>query len=157
MVRESSGWPACRRREALEAILSVMPLDTYVDAPARMMQVVGDADAVPEIVAEFQPSSTARADNPCETTGVERHAFYVEARKAYCIVQTAEARLYGNIILSQGRRAARLSVAKGGTACGFDRRGPEGRQWRRPRRSSMPARTRSTRCWTASCWRMATC
>lgn len=88
--------------QALEAILSVMPLDTFVDEPARVMQVVGDAGAVPEIVAEFNAIIEARADNPCKTTGIERHAFYVESRKAYLIVQTAEARFYGNIILSKG-------------------------------------------------------
>ncbi|MDJ0628743.1 MAG: RbsD/FucU domain-containing protein [Rhodobacter sp.] len=87
---------------ALEAILSLMPLDTYVAAPARTMQVVGDPGAVPEIVAEFQRIIDRTADAPAQVQGVERHAFYVEARKAYLIVQTAETRLYGNIILSKG-------------------------------------------------------
>ena len=88
--------------EALEAILRLMPLDSYVDAPARTMQVVGDPDAVPEIVAEFQQIIDSTADAPAKLQGVERQAFYVEARKAYCVVQTAETRLYGNIILSKG-------------------------------------------------------
>lgn len=88
--------------EALQAILSVMPLDTYVKAPARTMQVVGDPSAVPPIVAEFQGIIDAVADAPAQVTSVERHAFYVEARKTYCVVQTAEARQYGNIILSKG-------------------------------------------------------
>ncbi len=94
--------PGITATEALEAILSIMPLDSYVDAPARTMEVVGDPDAVPEVVAEFQRIINATADNPAQVRGVERHAFYVEARKAYCIVQTAETRLYGNIILSKG-------------------------------------------------------
>ncbi len=88
--------------EALEAVLSLMPLDTFVDEPARVMQVVGDPDAVPEIVAEFNAILAARADNPCKTAGIERHAFYEEARRAFVIVHTAETRLYGNIILSKG-------------------------------------------------------
>lgn len=88
--------------EALRAILTLMPLDSYVQAPARTMQVVGDPDAVPEIVAEFQSIIDATADHPAKVQGVERHAFYDEARRAYCIVQTAETRLYGNIILSKG-------------------------------------------------------
>lgn len=94
--------PGISATEALEAILSLMPLDTFVDEPARVMEVVGDPDAVPAIVTEFNAIIAARADNPCKTTGVERHAFYVEARKAYLIVQTAETRFYGNIILSKG-------------------------------------------------------
>lgn len=103
---------ACARRverlsgvsatEALKAILSLMPLDEYVEAPARTMQVVGDPQAVPAIVAEFQSIIDEVADRPARLRGVERHAFYEEARRAYCIVQTAETRLYGNIILSKG-------------------------------------------------------
>ena len=88
--------------EALRAILTLMPLDSYVDHPARTMQVVGDPDAVPDIVAEFQQIIDETADHPAKISSVERHAFYVEARKTYCIVQTAETRLYGNIILQKG-------------------------------------------------------
>ena len=88
--------------QALRAILSVMPLDTFVDDPARTMQVVGNPDEVPDIVKEFKAIINETADNPCEIQTVERHAFYREADKGYCIVQTAEERLYGNIILSKG-------------------------------------------------------
>ncbi len=88
--------------EALSAILTLMPLDSYVDYPARTMQVVGDPDAVPDIVAEFQQIINNTADHPAEIHSVERHAFYVEARRTYCVVQTSETRLYGNIILQKG-------------------------------------------------------
>ena len=88
--------------EALEAILSLMPLDTYVDAPARSMQVVGAPDEVPEIVAEFQAIIDRLADNPAPVQGVERHEFYEQAKRAYLVVQTAETRFYGNLILSKG-------------------------------------------------------
>ncbi len=88
--------------EALRAILTLMPLDSYVGHPARTMQVVGDPDAVPEIVGEFQRIIDETADRPARIKSVERHAFYAEARKTYCIVQTAETRLYGNVILRKG-------------------------------------------------------
>lgn len=88
--------------EALHAILSVMPLDTYVDAPACTMQVVGDPEVVPDIVKEFQTIIDDVADNPTPVQGIERHAFYRIAEKTYCIVQTAETQFYGNIILSKG-------------------------------------------------------
>ena len=88
--------------DVLRAILSVMPLDSFIEAPARTMQVVGDADAMPGIVAEFQDVIDETADHPARIKTVERHAFYREARKAYLIVQTSEHRLYGNIILSKG-------------------------------------------------------
>lgn len=103
---------ACARRlerlagvtatEALSAVLSLMPLDSFVDAPARTMQVVGDAEAMPEIVAEFQTIINDQADHPAAIRSLERHAFYDAAKSAFCIVQTAETRLYGNIILKKG-------------------------------------------------------
>lgn len=94
--------PGVSATEALEAILDLMPLDTMVEKPVQTMQVVGDPNAVPEIVAEFQAIIDARATPPAQGVGVERHAFYVEARRAYAIVQTSETRFYGNIILSKG-------------------------------------------------------
>lgn len=91
-----------RATDALRAILTVMPLDTYVDAPARTMLVVGDPEATPDIVGEFQSIIDQTADHPSRIVGVERHDFYREAAKTYCVVQTAEDRFYGNIILSKG-------------------------------------------------------
>ncbi|MEM0946732.1 MAG: RbsD/FucU domain-containing protein [Pseudomonadota bacterium] len=88
--------------DALRAILTVMPLDSYVERPARTMQVVGDPQAVPEIVAEFQSIIDETADHPARLSSVERHEFYVETRKTYCVVQTGETRFYGNIILQKG-------------------------------------------------------
>lgn len=88
--------------KALGAILSIMPLDSFVDCPAHTMQVVGDPGSVPDIVSEFQRIIDRTADNPAPIKAVERHAFYRQAEKSYCIIQTAECRLYGNIILSKG-------------------------------------------------------
>lgn len=88
--------------ETLRAVLSLMPLDTFVDAPARIMQVVGDPDAVPDVIKEFQQIINTVADNPAPIRSIERHAFYGETEQSYCVLQTAEERLYGNIILSKG-------------------------------------------------------
>lgn len=104
---ESAG-PECIRldgvsaTDALRAILSLMPLDTFVDDPAKVMQVVGDPEAVPEIVAEFQTILNEVADAPAQIAGVERFAFYQQAEQAFAIVQTGERRLYGNILLTKG-------------------------------------------------------
>ena len=88
--------------EALMAILSVLPLDSYDDAPARTMQVVDDPDEIPDTRVEFQRIIDKRADNPAIIQAIERFEFYEQAKRAYCIVQTAERRLYGNIILKKG-------------------------------------------------------
>jgi L-fucose mutarotase len=87
---------------ALEAVLSVLPLDDFVDAPCARMEVVGDPDAVPGICADFQ-AIIDRADNRhVELAKLERFAFYANARDAFALVQTGETRLYGNVILKKG-------------------------------------------------------
>lgn len=88
--------------EILKAILSVMPLDTFVDDPALTMQVVGDPEAVPDAVADFQRVIDDTARHPAQVRGLERFAFYDRAATAFAIVQTGEGRLYGNIILKKG-------------------------------------------------------
>jgi len=104
----SSSGPDCIRADGasasdiLRAVLSVMPLDTFVPDPAVSMQVVGDLQAVPEAVADFQRIINTAADNPTGIQGLERFAFYDRAARAFAIVQTGERRLYGNIILKKG-------------------------------------------------------
>ena len=86
----------------LEAIVSVLPIDSYVDVPVHTMQVVGDADAVPEIVREFQTIISRHSQVPIPHATLERDAFYVRSRNAFVIVATGETRLYGNILVSKG-------------------------------------------------------
>ena len=88
--------------EMLHAILSIMPLDSFVSDPALTMQVVGDPETVPEAVVDFQRVITETADNPVQIQSLERFAFYDRAATAFAIVQTGERRLYGNIILKKG-------------------------------------------------------
>jgi L-fucose mutarotase len=88
--------------DMLRAVLQVMPLDTFVDDPAITMQVVGKPDEIPPAVADFQTIIDQTADAPARITGVERFSFYDRAEQAFVIVQTGEARLYGNIILKKG-------------------------------------------------------
>lgn len=88
--------------DILRAVLSVMPLDTFVDDPALSMQVVDDPDAMPEAVADFQRIIDQVADTPARIRPLERFAFYERSRTAFAVVQTGERRLYGNIILKKG-------------------------------------------------------
>ena len=87
---------------AVEAILSLLPLDDFVDRPASRMQVVGDAKAVPPVCREFQ-ALVDRAIGRASPLGViERRKFYERVRGCYAVVATGESRLYGNLILSKG-------------------------------------------------------
>lgn len=83
---------------ATEAVLSVLPLDDFVDVPAVTMEVVGNPDEVPPAVQELRQIVGDRGR--CGT--LERHAFYGRAKTCFAIVQTGETRLYGNIILKKG-------------------------------------------------------
>jgi L-fucose mutarotase len=85
----------------LEAILTVMPLDDFVDDPAVTMQVVGDSGQVPPIVGEFG-RIVGKYEPKVKMAAMERFAFYKRANAGYAIVQTGEQRLYGNIILKKG-------------------------------------------------------
>lgn len=84
----------------LDAILSLLPIDGFEPDPVAVMEVVGDAAAVPDPVREFTVIlSRYGLSAPAP---LERHAFYQVARDAYAIVQTGERRFYGNILLTKG-------------------------------------------------------
>ena len=86
----------------LQAILSLMPLDTYVEQPVRTMQVVGQPNEVPPAVAALRSvvAECGYADVSCGT--LEREDFYASAKDAFAIVVTSERRLYGNVMLVKG-------------------------------------------------------
>ena len=88
--------------QMLAAILSVMPLDTYDNTPANVMQIVGKPDDVPPVVALFQSTINEFADMPATLGSIERFSFYDRAKTAFAVIQTGERRLYGNIILKKG-------------------------------------------------------
>jgi L-fucose mutarotase len=85
----------------VKAVLSVMPLDTFVDAPALRMEVVGAPQTIPaaqqEAIRELEASGEKFAFAP-----LERMAFYERAKQAYCVIQSGEQRGYGCFILKKG-------------------------------------------------------
>ncbi len=88
--------------EAARAILSLLPLDSYVDAPVRLMAVVGDPDAVPDVHREMQEVVDAAEGKAITIERVERFAFYEAAKSAYAVVRTSEARPHGCFIFKKG-------------------------------------------------------
>ena len=87
--------------ELLDAILKLLPLDTYVDAPVMLMQVTPGDNVDPVIWKEYRKIVDAHQDN-VKFEEIERFAFYERARKAYAIVATGESALYANVILKKG-------------------------------------------------------
>jgi L-fucose mutarotase len=88
--------------QAAQAVLSVLPLDTFVADFAGRMEVVGDPSQVPPVQAEVQAEIDRAEGRPRPMIGIERFAFYDEARKAYAVIQTGERRFYGCFIFRKG-------------------------------------------------------
>ena len=89
--------------ELLDAILQVFPLDTYVEHPVNLMEVMpGDNvetpiwDTYKEIVKKYDGRGEAAVGN------IERFAFYEEAKTSYAIIATGESALYANVMLQKG-------------------------------------------------------
>ena len=87
---------------AARAILSVMPLDAFVEKPALRMEIVGKPDEVPPVQAEVQSEIDAAEGRPWPMGSIERFAFYDLAKKAYCVIQTGERRFYGCFVFKKG-------------------------------------------------------
>jgi L-fucose mutarotase len=88
--------------EAVAAILSVYPLDTFVDDAAGRMEVVGAPDEVPPVQHEVQKEIDKAEGRGWPMISVERFAFYERAKKAYCVIQTGERRFYGCFAFRKG-------------------------------------------------------
>ena len=88
--------------EAAQAVLSVFPLDTFVDDFAARMEVVGEPATIPPVQAEVQAEINAAEGRERIMVGVERFAFYDQARQAYAVVQTGERRFYGCFLFRKG-------------------------------------------------------
>ena len=88
--------------EAVQAILSVLPLDTFVDDFAGRMEMVGDPATVPPVQAEVQAEIDAAEGRHRPMIGIERFAFYDMARQSYAVIQTGERRFYGCCMFRKG-------------------------------------------------------
>ena len=88
--------------EAAQAILSVFPLDTFVDDFAARMEVVGEPSAIPAVQAEVQAEVDAAEGRERTMVGVERFEFYDRAKQAFAVIQTGERRFYGCFLFRKG-------------------------------------------------------
>ena len=86
--------------DVLDAVLTVMPLDDFVEEAAICMQVVGDAGKREPVMDAFE-TIVKRHEPEMGLSSMERFAFYERVRQGYAIVQTGERRLYGNILLKK--------------------------------------------------------
>lgn len=87
--------------QVVGAILSVMPLDSFVDDPAMRMQVMDNPDDIPAVQKEVQ-KAIDDAGEKFTLVPVERFEFYRKARESYAVVTTLERRPWGCFMLKKG-------------------------------------------------------
>ena len=92
----------CDIPTAAAAILSLMPLDSFVPAPVARMAVVGDAGAQVPVFARMQAVVDRAEGRRIEIRALERFAFYAEAKAAFAVIRTADSGPYGCFILKKG-------------------------------------------------------
>jgi len=94
--------PGCDIHTAARAILSLMPLDTFVEAPVTRMQVVGEPLAERPIFSRMQAVADSAEGRPVTMQSLERFTFYEAAKRSFAIIRTADSGPYGCFILKKG-------------------------------------------------------
>jgi L-fucose mutarotase len=87
---------------ATRAILSVMPLDSFVDDAAARMEIVGKPTEIPPVQQEVQAEIDKAEGKSWPMVSIERMKFYEHAKRAYCVVASGERRFYGCFIFTKG-------------------------------------------------------
>ncbi len=103
---ENAGPPVIRldgllATDVADAVLTLMPLDTFVDEQAFAMEVVGNPKKREQTHKDFD-RLVKKHEPEMKLSLLERFAFYERVKDAFAIVQTGERRLYGNILLKKG-------------------------------------------------------
>jgi len=93
---------AATAARAARAILSVMPLDSFVEDAAARMEIVGRPHDIPPVQQEVQQEIDRAEGKSWPMVPIERMAFYEQAKKAYCMIASGERRFYGCFIFAKG-------------------------------------------------------
>ncbi|TIW00830.1 MAG: ribose ABC transporter [Mesorhizobium sp.] len=88
--------------DVVKAVLSLYPLDSFVDDAAARMEIVGKPTEIPPVQKEVQKEIDAAEGKAWPMISIERYAFYERAKKAYCVIQTGERRFYGCFAFRKG-------------------------------------------------------
>ena len=88
--------------ELMEAILSLMPLDSYVEHPTTFMAVLPNDPYVPEIWDTYRAIGAKYEEQGLREEAIDKYTFYEKGAKTYAAVVTGEKALYANVILKKG-------------------------------------------------------
>ena len=86
----------------LAAILELMPVDTFVEAPVKRMQVVGDPEKSLPIFEQVKAVIEAAEGRPVMIEPLERFAFYDAAKACFAVIRTSDPGPYGCFIIRKG-------------------------------------------------------
>lgn len=92
----------CDIPTAARAVLSLMPLDTFVPTPVSRMKVVGNPDGQVPIFGRMQAVVDQAEGRPVTIAALERFEFYAAAKRAFAIIRTSDSGPYGCFILKKG-------------------------------------------------------
>ena len=87
---------------AAKAILSVFPLDSFIESPIQRMEIDGKPDELNEVHKELMQTTAEVAGDHWKISSIERLKFYEEAKKAFAIITTNETRPFGCFIFTKG-------------------------------------------------------
>jgi len=92
----------CDLPRAAEAILSLMPLDTFVPAPIKRMKVVDDPERIMPVHERLQSVVDRIEGRAVAVEALERFDFYAAAKSAFAVVRTSDPGPYGCFLLRKG-------------------------------------------------------
>ena len=84
------------------AILTLFPIDEFVEPAILRMGQVGNEQQVLDVHAAFQQAVDAAEGRTRTVAPLDRFAFYEQARNAYLTVATSEERPYGCFLIVKG-------------------------------------------------------
>ncbi|MHA7191911.1 RbsD/FucU family protein [Arthrobacter sp. MDT2-16] len=92
----------CDIPRAVEAILTLMPLDTFVPAPVKRMKVVDNPEQLMPVHERLQTVIDQAERRSVTVEALERFDFYATAQRAFAVVRTSDPGPYGCFILRKG-------------------------------------------------------
>ena len=87
---------------ATKAILSVFPIDSFIEYPVTRMEIDNKPEEINDVHIDFINALKETSGEKWKIGTTERLQFYKEAKEAYAIVSTTDARAYGCFILTKG-------------------------------------------------------
>ena len=86
----------------MRAVLSVFPLDSFVDSAVHRMEVDNQPDEINDANKEVIDTIKEVSGDNWKIGSYERQEFYKQSRSAYAYITTSERRPYCNFILTKG-------------------------------------------------------